>query len=126
MAHFAQLDKNNTVINIIVVHNNELLDTNGNEVEQKGIEFCKLLFGQDTEWVQTSFNGNFRKNYASLGGIYDPTLDAFVATKPYNSWILNETTYRWEAPTLYPNDGQIYKWDETILNWVVISNEGAA
>ena len=65
MAHFAQLDDNNVVINIIVVHNNELLDQDGNEVEQKGIDFCKSLFGQDTEWVQTSYNGNFRKNYAS-------------------------------------------------------------
>jgi hypothetical protein len=123
MAHFAQLDTNNIVTNVIVVHNNELLDQNGNEIEQKGINFCKSLFGQDTQWVQTSYNGNFRKNYASGGGSYDKALDAFIAAKPYASWILNETTCKWEAPVAYPTDDKIYVWNESTLSWENINKE---
>jgi hypothetical protein len=121
MAHFAQIDNNNIVINIIVVHNNELLDQNGVEQEQKGIDFCKSLFGQDTKWIQTSYNSNFRKNYACGGGVYDEIRDAFIAPKPYNSWILNTDTCRWEAPIPYPTDGKFYSWDEPTKNWVLIS-----
>jgi hypothetical protein len=123
MAHFAQLDNNNVVINVIVVHNNELLDENGNEVEQKGIEFCKSLFGQDTNWIQTSYNGNFRKNYACFGGTYDPKLDGFISRKPYSSWILNTDTCRYEAPIPRPNDDKLYIWNENILNWEEIIRE---
>ena len=120
MAHFAQLD-NDIVINIIVVHNNELLDQDGNEVEQKGIDFCKSLFGQDTNWIQTSYNGNFRKNYASGGGTYNKELDAFIAQKPYASWILNTDTCKWEAPVAYPTDGKLYTWNESITNWTEVT-----
>jgi hypothetical protein len=123
MAHFAQIDNNNIVINIIVVHNNELLDQDGNEIEQKGIDFCKSLFGQDTKWVQTSYNGNFRKNYACGGGVYDETRDAFIAPKPYNSWILNETTCLWEAPVPMPQDGNLYEWNEETLSWDLTNNQ---
>ena len=119
MAHFAQLDDNNVVIGIAVVHNNELLDQNGNEVEQKGIDFCKSLFGQNTKWIQTSYNANFRKNYAWTGGTYDLELDAFIRPKPYASWILNKTTCRWEAPIPMPtNNGKLYRWDEPTTSWV--------
>lgn len=117
MAHFAQLDINNTVINIIVVNNNELLDQYGNEIEQKGIDFCKSLFGQDTEWVQTSYNGNFRKNYASGGGTYNKELDAFIAAKPYASWILDETNCIWVAPMNMPSDNKQYTWNEETTSW---------
>jgi len=123
MAHFAQLDTNNIVTNIIVVHNNELLDQDGNEVEQKGIDFCKTLFGQDTNWIQTSYNGNFRKNYASGGGTYNKELDAFIAQKPYASWILNTDTCKWEAPIAKPDENKLYTWNEDILNWVEIFKE---
>ena len=123
MAHFAQLDNNNIVINVIVVHNNELLDQNGNEIEQKGIDFCKSLFGQDTQWVQTSYNGNFRKNYASGGGTYNKELNAFIAQKPYASWILNTDTCKWEAPVTMQTDNKPYIWNEDILNWVEIFKE---
>ena len=123
MAHFAQIDTNNIVINIIVVHNNELLDQNDNEVEQKGIDFCKSLFGQDTNWIQTSYNGNFRKNYAGIGYTYDQQRDAFISPKPYNSWILNTDTCRWEAPIPMPTteleENQCYSWNESIVNWEV-------
>ena len=94
MAHFAELDETNTVTRIIVVHNNELLDENGIEQEQKGIDFCTAHYGGN--WIQTSYNGNFRKNYAGVGMIYDPIRDAFIPPKPYDSWVLNEETCLWE------------------------------
>jgi hypothetical protein len=122
MAHFAKIDENNKIITIIVVNNNELLDQDGNEVEQKGIDFCKSLFGQDTNWIQTSYNGNFRKNYACGGGTYNKELNAFIAPKPYNSWILNTDTCRWEAPIPMPTDGKAYTWSEETLTWIEFSN----
>jgi hypothetical protein len=98
MAHFAQLDENNVVTQVIVVNNNELLDENGNESEAKGIAFCQSLLGGN--WVQTSYNGNIRKNYAGIGYIYDPIRDAFIPPKPENidgiEFILNEDTCLWE------------------------------
>lgn len=122
MAHFAKIDNNNIVINVIVIHNNELLDQDGNEIEQKGIDFCKSLFGKNTEWVQTSYNGNFRKNYACVGGTYNKELDAFIAPKPFNSWTLNTNSCRWEAPVPIPQDGKVYTWNEEILTWIEIPN----
>ena len=96
MAHFAELDETNTVKQVIVVHNNELLDENGNESEQKGVAFCQSLFGGN--WIQTSYNGNFRKNYAGIGYVYDPIRNAFYTPKPKEgNWILNEDTCQWEA-----------------------------
>ena len=77
MAHFAELDENNIVTRVIVVHNNELLDENGIELEQKGIDFCVAHYGGT--WIQTSYNGNFRGSYAGIGYIYDKTLDEFIA-----------------------------------------------
>ena len=106
---------------VIVINNNELLDQDGNEIEQKGIDFCKSLYGQDTNWVQTSYNGNFRKNYASGGGTYNKELDAFISLKPYASWLLDETTAQWKAPVAIPTDGEQYNWDEEILNWAQIT-----
>jgi hypothetical protein len=118
MAHFAQLDENNTVIQVIVVHNNETLD-NGIESEAKGVTFCQSLF-PGTNWKQTSYNANIRKNYAGIGFVYDSTRDAFIPPKPYNSWVLNETTCTWTAPTPYPTDGNRYTWDETQQVWVEV------
>jgi hypothetical protein len=125
MAHFAQLNNENIIINIIVVHNNELLDENGNEIEQKGIDFCKSLFGQDTRWVQTSYNANFRKNYAYTGGTYNLELDGFIGPTPYASWILNETTCSWESPVPYPDDDKGYYWDEVTKSWIIYASRGA-
>jgi hypothetical protein len=115
MAHFAKIDENNTVTQVIVVHNNELLE-NGVENELKGIAFCQSLFGGN--WKQTSYNGTMRKNFAGIGYTYDQTRDAFIPPKPYNSWLLDEATCRWNAPVAYPNDGKLYVWDETVVNWV--------
>jgi len=121
MAHFAQLDDDNVVINIIVVHNNELLDQDGNEIEQKGIDFCKSLFGQDTKWVQTSYNASFRKNFASIGSYYDPSRDAFIKPKAWESWTLNEETCTWNPPIPIPVDDKVYTWDESTLTWIEIT-----
>jgi len=119
MAHFAELDENNIVKQVIVVHNNELLDENGNELEQKGIDFCVDLLGG--RWIQTSYNGNFRKNYAVINGLYDPIRDAFIASKPYESWVLNEDNCQWEAPISRPIDGKYYLWSEADLAWVEVA-----
>ena len=114
MAHFAQLD-NNVVTQVIVVHNNELLDENGLESESKGIAFCTSLLGGS--WVQTSYNGNIRKNFAGIGYTYDEARNAFIPPKPFNSWLLNEETCRWDSPVPHPEDGKKYAWNEDIINW---------
>lgn len=119
MAHFAELDSNNTVLRVIVVNNNDILDSNGQESEEVGINFCKGLFGG--EWKQTSYNANFRKNYAGIGYTYDGVLDAFIPPQPYPSWVLNQETCLWEAPVPMPDDGQLYGWDEATQSWVVIT-----
>lgn len=118
MAHFAQLDENNVVTQVIVVHNNELMD-NGVESEAKGIAFCQSLF-PGTNWKQTSYNRNFRKNYAGIGYTYDAQRDAFIPPKPYTSWVLNEEICQWSAPTPYPTDGNRYSWDESTISWTLV------
>jgi hypothetical protein len=117
MAHFAQLDENNIVIQVIVVHNNELLD-NGTESESKGIDFCKSLYGTDTVWKQTSYNGSFRRNFAGAGFTYNQLRDVFISPRPYSTWVLNNNTYQWEPPIPYPNDDRRYVWDDYTNNWV--------
>jgi hypothetical protein len=116
MAHFAKLDENNNVIGVHVVVNDVII-IDGNESEQAGIDFLTNLHGHN-KWKQTSYNGNFRKNYAVIGGIYDYARDAFISPKPFNSWILNENTCKWEAPVPYPSDGKIYNWSEITISWV--------
>jgi hypothetical protein len=118
MAHFAKLDNNNAVMSVHVVNNEELM-VDGQEVESKGIEFLTDLHGH-SNWKQTSYNGNFRKKYCSIGDIYNPTLDAFHAPKPYESWTLNEDTCQWEAPVEYPDATKSYNWDESTLSWIEV------
>jgi len=121
MAHFAQLDENNLVLQVIVVNNNDCKDENGNESETIGIAFCKSLFGQDTLWKQTSYNSNIRKNYAGIGYTYDQQRDVFIPFQPFASWVLNEDTCRWEAPVPYPTDGKDYTWDESTISWIEVA-----
>lgn len=121
MAHFAKLDENNIVLEVNVVHNNELLDENGQESEAKGIEFLVNWSGGHANWKQTSYNGNIRKNYAGIGYTYDAARDAFIAPQPYPSWTLDETTCKWNPPVTYPNDGQIYGWDEATVSWILFA-----
>ena len=123
MAHFAQLDDNNIVTQVIVVDNNELLDSNDVEQEVIGITFCTNLFGADTRWKQTSYNSTIRKNYAGIGMTYDATRDAFISPQPYASWTLNEDTCRWEAPVPYPTDDNMYTWNETTQQWDQVDAE---
>lgn len=120
MAHFAELDDNNVVLKVVVVNNEVLIDENDNESEQKGIDFLKSLYGNDTVWVQTSYNSSFRKNYAGIGSKYDAIADAFIPPKVFQSWILNEQTYKWEPPIPRPNDGKVYTWNEQTISWVEI------
>lgn len=117
MAHFAKLDENNIVTTVIVVGNNDCLDTEGNESEAVGIAFCRSIFGADTMWVQTSYNSNFRKNYAGVGFTFDAERDAFIPPSPFGSWILNEQTCDWDPPVPMPDDNDFYYWDETDLGW---------
>jgi hypothetical protein len=122
MAHFAKLDENNLVIDINVVNNENLLDANGVEREEIGIAFLIQWSGGYPYWKQTSYNGNFRKNYAGIGYTYDPVRDAFISPKPYPSWVLDEQTCLWQSPIQAPNDGKMYDWDESTLSWVEVTN----
>lgn len=115
MAHYAFLDENNIVTEVIT-----------------GIDETELIEGLDTEiWYgnfrgqvckRTSYNNNIRKNYAGIGYTYDEERDAFVPPKPYPSWILNEDTCQWEPPTAYPDNDLIYRWDEDSTSWVEVAN----
>ena len=126
MASFAKIGLNNKVIEVLSVVNEVLHDSNGVEQEVNGIDFLTKLTGYPV-WKQTSYNTHggvhdnggtpLRKNHAGIGYTYDETRDAFIAPKPYNSWILNEDTCRYEAPVAYPQDDKRYKWNETNLNW---------
>ena len=123
MAHFAEIDSNSLVLRVVVVSNADTALADGKETESIGIAHCQKLFGGT--WVQTSYNGNFRKNYAGVGSTYDSTRNAFYSPKPFNSWVLNESTCIWEAPVSMPSDAgegdppKMYKWDEDSTSWVV-------
>ena len=122
MAHFAKLDENNIVISVHVV-NNEVITIDGVESEQVGADFLTSLHGHPY-WKQTSYNGNFRKNYTGIGDTYDETRDAFIAPKPFESWVLNEETCLWKAPVAYPTfneeNPKHYTWDEATVSWVEV------
>jgi hypothetical protein len=120
MAHFAQLDENNVVLQVIVVHNNDCKDADGNESEAVGVAFCQSLF-PGTNWKQTSYNGNMRYSYAGVGYTYDPMRDGFVPPQPYPSWQLADNCVWW-APTPMPNDGKRYRWDEPTTSWMEMIN----
>jgi hypothetical protein len=123
MAHFAKIGLNNKVIEVLSVHNDVLKDSNGVEQENIGVDFLTKLTGWAI-WKQSSYNGNFRKNHAGIGYTYDEDRDAFIPKKPFNSWVLNETTCLWEAPINMPqltaeeiNNGNYYKWNEDTQSW---------
>lgn len=113
MAHFAELDKNNIVIRVIVVHDNECKDQDGNESEAIGALFCHNLLGG--HWKQTSYNGNIRKQYAGTGFTYDADADVFVAPQPYPSWSL-DLNHDWQPPVARPAEG-MWSWNEETLSW---------
>ena len=115
MAHFAEIDSNNIVTRVLVV-SNELITIDGVEEESKGIELLQSLHGGN--WVQTSISKSFRKNFAGIGYTYNSSLNAFIPLKPYNSWILNETTCQWEAPVSHPIGEKKCQWDEENQQWI--------
>ena len=129
MAHFAQLDENNVVTQVIVVSNNELLDANGVEREELGVGFCQRLFGGN--WKQTSYNHNFRKRYAGIGYTYNAELNAFVPPKPFASWVLDTEEANWKAPVAMPADAgmgegkKMYAWNEETTSWVEVETQPA-
>ena len=133
MAHFARLDENNIVTQVIVVDNKDVTDPfTGQEDEILGIAFCKKLLGGN--WVQTSYNSTIRKRYAGVGYSYNRALDAFVAPKPYESWVLNTETIDWESPVgpapelteAEVESGSRYEWDEENTQWNLVTPEPPA
>jgi len=129
MASFAKIGLNSKVIEVLSVHNNVLKDSNGVEQEINGIDFLTKLTGYPL-WKQTSYNTHrgvhssggkpLRKNHAGIGYTYDEDRDAFIPKKPFNSWILNETTCLWEAPVTKPQDDNMYSWNESTLTWNIV------
>ena len=120
MAHFAKLNENNMVLEVNVVSNNALDVSNE---EASGIAFLTEWSGGYSNWKQTSYNGTFRKNYAGIGFYFDEERDAFIAPKPFNSWVLNEETCQWNSPVDHPNDGKIYRWNEDNISWDEVISE---
>jgi len=110
MSHWAQIDDSNIVTQVLV----------GPNYGDEGEAFFNALGGT---WVKTSYNGNIRKNYAGIGHTYDAARDAFIAPKPFNSWLLDEDTCQWQAPIPYPTDGLMYQWDEELTDWKPIIKE---
>ena len=115
MAHFAELDATNTVLRVIVV-NNDVTTIDGVEDEQRGIDFLDDLYPESGTWVQTSYNSNARNRYAGIGFTYDDERDVFIPPTPFPSWVLNDDTLEWEAPSPTTNVG--YVWDEDTTAWV--------
>ena len=122
MAHFAELDATGRVVRVLVVANAAITDAGGSESEAAGVEFCRK-FAPNSQWVQTSYNGRIRKNFAGVGHAYDAERDAFIAPKPYPSWVLDETTCRWQPPVPRPTEGR-YRWDEQAGEWVPVVIDG--
>jgi hypothetical protein len=122
MASFAKLNSENIIITVESVVNEVIKDLNGVEQEQLGIQFLRTLYNEPNAiWKQTSYNNRIRKNYAGIGYTYDSEHDAFIPPKPFNSWILNETTCLWNPPIDKPNDDNEYIWNEEILNWELMN-----
>jgi hypothetical protein len=122
MAHFARIDENNVVTQVVVVDNKDTADASGVEKEHIGAAYLEKLLGGT--WKQTSYSGKIRKNYAGVGYTYRADIDAFVAPKPYLSWVLDENA-QWQAPVPMPDDGEMYSWDEATQSWVPNPVEGA-
>ncbi len=124
MAHFAKINSENLVTEVIVINNDVILDSNGEEQESLGVDFCKQIYGDGT-YKQTSYNSKIRKNMATVGSTYDTSRDAFIRPKRYSSWVLDESTCRWIPPVEQPSDSEanggnvLYHWDESSNNWKV-------
>jgi hypothetical protein len=122
MAHFAKLNLDNIVTDVVVVSNEDLQNLKFPESEPVGIAFLTNLYGEEYIWKQTSYNANFRANYAGIGAAYDPQKDAFIPVKPYLQWVLNEQTLNWEAPFPVPDSNNTYEWDGNLGTWVNVAD----
>ena len=124
MGYFAKI-KDGIVESVVSINNSVLGEPSLSfpETEKNGIDFILNNLFLHGEWKQTSFNGNFRKNYAGIGYSYDPQRDAFIPAKPYPSWIFNEQLCIWDAPVPYPDDGKKYDWDDETISWKEIIND---
>lgn len=120
MAHFAKLDESGIVLEVNVVSNETINNLPFPDSESVGIQFLTDWSGGYSNWKQTSYNANFRKNYAGHGYKYDADKDAFIAPQPFPSWLLNPSSCQWEPPIPYPTDGEIYSWDEANASWVKV------
>jgi len=121
MAHFATINELNIVTNVEVVVNDVILDGDGVEQEQLGVDFLTSLYGAGN-YKKTSYNNNFRKQFAGIGFTYNAAKDIFISLQPFPSWALDEND-DWQAPVTYPADGdenKVYRWDEDTTNWVEI------
>ena len=121
MAHFATLDESNIVTKVEAIVNDVILDGDGVEQEQLGKDFLTSLYGAGN-YIQTSYNNNFRKQYAGIGFTYDAAKDKFIGIQPYPSWALDGND-DWQAPVAYPADGnedKVYRWNEDTTNWVEV------
>jgi hypothetical protein len=121
MAHFAKLNQNNVVVEVNVVSNDTINNLPFPDSEPFGVLFLTEWSGGYPLWKQTSYNANFRKNFAGVGFTYSVELDAFISPKPYPSWLLNTNTCQWQPPIPYPNDGNKYIWDEATQSWVQVN-----
>ena len=122
MAHFAKIDSNNIVVDVIKIENSVMLNADNTESEYKGKVYLNSLLGSAT-WVQTSYNNNFRKQYAGIGYTYDSTNDVFISPKPFNSWTL-DSNFDWQPPVAFPSDygtDVIYDWNEENQTWDLIT-----
>jgi hypothetical protein len=118
MAHFAELDSNNKVLRVVVACNQDIANNGGEQSEQAANHFATVcpLSPEGVKWVQTSYNNNFRKQYAGTGSTYDPIKDKFILPQVYPSWSLDNND-DWQAPIPYPKDGQAYAWNEQNQSW---------
>ena len=123
MAHFAELDKDNKVLRVIVIDNNATHDEDGIEQEILGIAFCQSMYGKDTKWVQTSYSNAMRNKFAGVGDVFDEKLNAFISPSPFPSWVLDEETLHYVPPVALPIDDNRYLWNETTLSWTEVTND---
>ncbi len=127
MAHYAKIDSSSEVVQVIKIENSEIINSDGIINPWEGVFILqqgeKNIGENISQWVQTSYKGSIRKNYAGLGYRYDEDLDAFIPPKPFTSWTLDEDTCQWEAPTPMPDDGKEYMWDEEIQDWSLLEEQ---
>lgn len=127
MAHFAQLDDDNNVLLVVVISNNDVDNLPFPQSEPVGIAFCQSLYGADTLWRQTSYNGNFRRQFAGVGGFYYPPINVFVGPSPFPSWTFRAADATWQPPVPMPSVPQNYiaVWNEDYLEWDIVFNPGS-